>query len=291
MEKIHLIAPGKYCGKEVIQNGRNLLLSFGKQVIKGGHVFGQSGYFSGTDEERTEDFLQAIQEKNAKVFFGRGGYGAVKVLEMLPDKILEQQKPIIYGYSDATVFHLKMNQLNCPSVHCPMALDVPALTKQAKDQIKKVLDFQRLDYSWQGHTMNQEGTIESEIVGGNLAVIASMMGSQHLPDFKGKVLFIEEIGEAFYAIDRLMMMLRLNGILSELAGLMVGQFTAIGDSDPSFEKSVPQIISDYVKEYNYPVCYNIPVGHINDHQSIYFGVNSSLQIQKNEVKLFQDPKR
>jgi muramoyltetrapeptide carboxypeptidase len=287
MEKIHLIAPGKYCGSEVIQNGVDLLTSFGFEVNVGKHAQGQSGYYSGSTKQRVEDFTYALQTPESKIFFARGGYGAIQVLESIDLKLLSRNRPLIYGYSDATVFHLKMSQLNQMSVHCPMALDAPTLSKESKEQLYKTLFLEPLKYKWNGHQLNNKGSVQSTIIGGNLAVLASMMGSKHLPDFKGKILFIEDVGEALYAVDRLMMMLQLNGILEQISGLMVGQFTSMGDSNPPYGASLEEIVLSHVNQYKYPVCFDLPIGHINNHQSIYFGVDSHLEITKEEVLLHQ----
>lgn len=286
--KIHLISPGKHSGETVINNGVELFRKKNISVEVGENASGHFGYFSGTDEMRTSDFLSALEQKNADVFFSRGGYGAIKVLELLPQNILTQQTPFIYGYSDATVFHLKMTQLGLPSAHCPMALDFPKLTTDAIESLINAIHKKPIQYEVKGHEFNIPGNSNAIITGGNLAVICSLLGSNHLPDFKGKILFLEEVGEALYAIDRMMMMLELNGILKNLSGLIVGQFTSVGDSDPSYESTYEKIIFSYVSKYEYPVGFNFPSGHVDFNKSFYMGTKADINIQKNQIKFNQN---
>lgn len=288
-ERIHLIAPGKYCGNEVIQNGVSLLIEMGFDVVTGSNAQGHDGYFSGNLDERTIDMLSAIGQERNKVFFARGGYGAIQVLEQMDEVLLEERKPVFFGYSDATVFHLKMSQLNLPSVHSPMALDFPKITDNAKKHLQQVLHGEEIHYEFKGSEHNRDGTVVGQVTGGNLAVICSLLGSKHLPSFKNKILFIEEVGEALYAIDRMMMTLKLNGILDEISGLILGSFTSIGDSDPKFKGTVERIINNYVKEYDYPVCHHFPAGHIEDHHSLYFGTETVFTVNETTIELKQKP--
>lgn len=283
MNPFHLIAPGKYAGNEVLENALRFFSEIKIPVLSGKCAAGKSGYFSGTDEERTGDFNEALETKNADIFFLRGGYGAIKVLEKLQENILQKQRPFIYGYSDATVFHLKMAQYNLPSCHCPMALDLPRLTQAAKENLENIILKKTVDYTFSSAPENISGQVNAPVIGGNLAVICSMLGSKHMPDFKEKILFIEDVDEALYGIDRMLMGLKMNGVLSQLSGLVVGQFASVKDSDPAFGKDYKEIILEYVKDYGYPVCFDFPAGHIDNNFSFYMGVPTLISIGPSEV--------
>ena len=192
----------------------------------------------------------------------------------------------IIGYSDVTVLHSHLNNLGIASLHATMPINFENNSKESLQSLKNSLLGKSNRIECKGHPFNRLGLVDAEIVGGNLSILYSLLGSNSDVDTEGKILFIEDLDEYLYHIDRMMMSLKRNGKLAKLKGLIVGGMNEMNDNQILFGKSAEEIILEHTKEYNYPICFGFPAGHINDNRCIGLGVNSVLKITEDEVSLF-----
>ena len=193
----------------------------------------------------------------------------------------------IVGYSDITVLHSHLNQLGFATLHASMPINFKKNTKESIISIKNSLFGLKNNIQVSAHKLNRLGKVEAEVVGGNLSVLYSLLGSLSDIDTSGKILFIEDLDEYLYHIDRMMLNLKRNGKLKNLKGMIVGGMTNMHDNDTAFGKTAEEIILAYVKEYNFPICFGFPAGHLKDNRAVIFGVRSLLEINKNGVDLLQ----
>jgi muramoyltetrapeptide carboxypeptidase len=260
-----------------------LNVSFGKTVGKHWQRFG------GTDRERLEDFQQLLDDKNVKaILFGRGGYGTMRIIDQLNWEQFKKHPKWLVGYSDLTVVHLHVHSnLNICTLHADMS---NGFSDDANDpsavSLRQALFGEKLEYTVKGHQKNKTGKAAGKLVGGNLTIVNACAASNSDISTKGKILFIEDVSEYKYNIDRMMMTLKRSGKLDKLAGLVVGEFTATKtDEEGQFDVAVEDIIFEKVKEYNYPVCFHFPAGHIAANRALKMGCNVELTVDSNTVTL------
>ena len=265
--------------------------SWGLKTVFPANVFKAHNQFSATDEERAADFEELLDNPEVKaIFCARGGYGSVRIVDLVNwDKITHPAKWII-GYSDVTVLQCHIyHNYSIASLHGPMAFNITGeeTRRQATESIRQALMEGRLEYSLPEHLLNRAGDARGVLVGGNLSVLFSILDSPSFPDMAGKILFLEDLDEYLYHIDRMMMGLKRAGKLSDLAGLVIGGMTDMKDNTVPFGKAAEEIISDIVKEYNYPVYFNFPAGHIHDNRAIVMGVETVIENNRLEIILAQ----
>ncbi|UKN00607.1 LD-carboxypeptidase [Paracrocinitomix mangrovi] len=277
--KIKIVSPAKHIDAKRIDFAEGFLRSKGFTVEVSAHAKGQHNYFSGTDEERLHDLQDALDDETVDVILcSRGGYGTVRIIDQLDFRQFLRYPKKVLGYSDITVLHNRLNRMGYESVHCTAPLNFEENTDEALDSLLKVITNQTNSYHVPAHSLNRSGMIEEKIVGGNLSILCSLLGTDDELNTKGKILFIEDIGEAIYSVDRMMHQLKKAKVLKGLAGLLVGGMTNVKDSEIPFGKTVDEVIREAVEEYDYPVCFNFPAGHINDNRAIIFGKEASLAV-------------
>ncbi len=286
---IGILAPAGFLKEsESIDNSIELLQSWGLKVKLGKHVFNKHNHFAGTDLERIADFQNFLDDENIHaIWCARGGYGSIRIIDKLDfSKFIKNPKWII-GYSDITVFHLAVQQLKQQSVHSFMPTSIKTLTnaKNAVTNFKNILFGKQISYNIKPNPNNKLGKVTAKIIGGNLSILNSLTGTKYGLKPKNHILFIEEIGEYKYNIDRMLHTLELNGYFKNCVGLIVGSFTNIPKNTPSFNQSIPKIILHFTAKYNFPVCFDFPAGHIANNNPILFGKKAVLNIQKNMVTL------
>lgn len=289
-DTIGITCPAGYMDRNNIQQCVETLQQWGFQAMIGNTVGSQSGnYFSGTDEERLIEFQAMLDSNDIKaILCGRGGYGASRIIDQLDFKSFKKNPKWIIGFSDITVFHCHLNTaLKTASLHAPMAA---AFKNYQKDDlyinsIKNAIVGKKSNYSIVGHSLNKQGSVSGDLIGGNLALIAHLIGSPSSIQTKGKILFIEDVGEYIYNVDRMMVQLKRSGLLKNLSALIVGQFTDMKDTTRPFGKKVEEVILDAVKEYNYPVCFNFPVGHCKENVALKCGLPYTLVVGKHKASL------
>jgi muramoyltetrapeptide carboxypeptidase len=289
-DTIGMVCPAGYMNFEKAQTCINTFESWGYK-IKIGKTLGSDSqnYFSGNDEERLADLQKMLDDDEVSaVFCARGGYGIGRIIEQINFKKFKKSPKWIIGFSDVTILHSHIYS-NCKiaSMHAPMAsaFNNDEYKNEFVQSLKNVLEGQKIKYDCAIHEFNKKGEAVGELVGGNLTLFTHLIGSSSDIKTKGKILFLEDVGEYLYNIDRMFYQLKRNGKLNKLAGLMIGGFSDMKDTDRPFGKNVYEIINDVVKEYDYPICFNFPVSHEKENYAFKIGVGYKLKIGKSKVTL------
>jgi len=284
VKSIRIVSPAKAIDKKHLDYAVGFLESKGYKVELSEFAAGSNNYFSGTDEQRLSDFQDAVNDESVDIILcSRGGYGSVRIIDSIDFGALKKLPKLIIGYSDVTVFHSVLNGLGIESAHATVPLNFEENSAEAIQSFLNVLSNAENKYEIEPHILNREGKVEAPVVGGNLAVLSSLIGTNSDISTDGKILFIEDIGEAIYAIDRMMWSLKKSGKLDKLAGIVVGGMTNMTDSEMRFGNTVEEVIRQAVDEYDYPVCFNFPAGHVDDNRALVFGRKASLDIGANQV--------
>ena len=264
----------------------DLLHSWGLEVVIGKTIGLDNNQLAGTDAERAADFQQQLDNPNIKaIWCVRGGYGTVRMIDLLDFTKFKQSPKWIVGFSDVTVIHSYINNLNIATIHGAMPITVGKASVESIESLRKSLFGESLNYEIPFDAANRLGTAKGEIVGGNLSILYSLMGSNAQIDCKGKILFIEDLDEYLYHIDRMMMSLKRCGCFDGLNGLIVGTMTKMKDNDIPWGKNANQIIEDVTKGYSFPILYNFPAGHFRDNRALIFGKQVSLELNATTSKL------
>lgn len=289
-DTIGLTCPAGYMEAEKAQTCIHTLQSWGYEVMVGKTLGSNSKtYFSGTDEVRRNEFQAMLDDHNIKaILCGRGGYGVSRIIDQLDFTTFKKHPKWIIGFSDVTVFLSHLNrQLKVASLHAPMAaaFNDKQADKEYVQSLRKALKGTKANYTCKPHAFNKTGTCIAELVGGNLAMIAHLIGSPSMYNVTNKILFIEDIGEYIYNIDRMMIQLKRAGVLSKISGLVIGKFSDTQPTVRPFGQNVYQLIQSHIAEYDYPVCYNFPVSHEKENVALKVGVVHQLKVVNNKVSL------
>jgi muramoyltetrapeptide carboxypeptidase len=280
-----IIATARKTTKEIIQPAIDIITGWGLKVELGESVFNAYHQFAGTDKERTKDLQWAVNHKTAKaILLTGGGYGTIRIIDKVNFNGIQKNPKWFIGYSDVTVVHSRLNHLKIASLHATMAFQF-LKSKEATLSLKKCLFGEKIQYNIPVNKLNKLGSAEAEVVGGNLSILYAVSGSVDEIETKNKILFLEDLDEQLYHIDRMMLQLKRSGKLKNLKGLIVGGMSDMKDNAVPYGKSAEEIIFDAVKEYKYPVCFNFPAGHIENNQAIYFGKKAKFTVTKNKVSL------
>lgn len=288
-DRVGVLAPAsivKY--EDVIPGIRLFTEQWGLEVVEGKTLKTSFNQFSASDEDRLADIQQMLDDPSIKaIIAARGGYGCSRIVDSLHfDKFLQNPKWIV-GFSDLTAFLSRTFQLGYASIHAPMAKTITcAGAELAAESLRQMLFGELPAYEVPSHSLNRTGNATAQVVGGNLCLLAHMIGSETEIDTDGKILFIEDINEYLYNLDRMMIQLKRSGKLNKLAGLVVGQFTDMKDNNsPIFGKDSYQIIAEHVAEFGYPVCFDFPVGHVGDNRAMGVGMDAFLGVADDAVQL------
>lgn len=277
-DKIGIVACARKISEQELQAPVEIIHSWGLEVVFGKNVFKSADQFSGTDEERTEDLQQVLDDSSVKaVISARGGYGTVRIIDKIDFAKFKMNPKWIIGYSDITVLHSHIHNFGIETLHATMPINFTK-NAEATESLRKVLFGEALHYEVESHTLNRAGDAEGELVGGNLSLLFALTGSSSEIDTKGKILFIEDLDEYLYHVDRMMIALKRAGKLDGLKGLIVGAMSDMKDNTIPFGKTAEEIIIDAVKEYNYPVCFGFPAGHIDRNLAVVFGRGTVLKV-------------
>ena len=286
---IAIVCPAGYMPWEKMQTCIETLQQWGFKVKPGKTAGHQFHYFSGTDEERLTDLQQMLDDKEVKaIFCGRGGYGLSRIIDKLDFTKFKRNPKWIIGYSDITILHAHVyNKFKIASLHAPMAsaFNDGGANNEFVQSLKKAITGRKANYNCAPHSLNRNGIAETELVGGNLSLVCHLIGSASDISTKNKILFLEDVGEYIYNIDRMFMQLKRAGKLDLLAGLIIGGFTDMKDTVIPFGQNVYDIIFDKVKEYQYPICFDFPVSHTERNYALKVGVKHELKVSKGKVGL------
>jgi muramoyltetrapeptide carboxypeptidase len=289
-DTIGITCPAGYMAAEKAETCINTLQQWGYQVMVGKTLGSTStNYFSGSDEERIDELQAMLNDSSINaILCGRGGYGAGRIIDRLDFTRFKKNPKWLIGFSDITIFHAHiLTNYKIATLHAPMAAafnDDNAANKYILS-LKTALTGKKATYAVAPHTFNHIGEATGELVGGNLALLANVTGTPSDINTKNRILFIEDIGEYIYSIDRMMHQLKRSGKLDKLAGLIIGGFTDVKDTDRAFGKTAYEAIYDVVKEYSYPICFDFPVSHEKENYALKVGGRYTLKISKRGVKL------
>ena len=288
-DKIYICAPAKAIDKESINFAQQFFENIGYKTELSKHVLGQENYFSGSETERLEDLQQGLDHPNAKaILCARGGYGCIQLLEKLDWSNFNKKPKWVIGFSDITVLHLALSKMGIPSLHATMPLNFKKNSPLSLSSLLSALNNESFTVSAPSSIYNQPGKVEAEVVGGNLAIIHAMLTYLGVDFFKNKILFIEDVGEHLYKIDRMLYGLKYNGALNHISGLIVGGFTSISDTDEPFGVSLEQIILNHLSHRTIPIGFNFPSGHLEDNQAIILGKIHNLLVEPEGSALLQN---
>ncbi|MFL5765752.1 MAG: LD-carboxypeptidase [Bacteroidia bacterium] len=277
-DRIAIVAPARKISPEELQPGIDVLKSWGLEVVTGKNLFHADHQFSGTDKERADDLQQSLDDPSIKaVISARGGYGTMRIIDQLNFSKFKSSPKWIIGFSDITVLHSHIHQLGIETMHAKMMYNF-AKDDASSESLRKALFGEKLGYAFPSHPGNRGMTVNAPLVGGNLSLIYALNGSASDLDTNGKILFLEDLDEYYYHIDRMMLSLDRAGKLKGLAGLLVGGMTEMKDNAIPFGKNAEEIITDAVRKYNYPVCFNFPAGHIDNNNTLFLGRNVMLEM-------------
>jgi len=271
-DKIAITCPAKKLPAPMT-SAIKLLESWDLEVVLGETVEASFHQFAGDDEMRARDLQRFINDDSIKaIIAARGGYGTIRMIDMVDFRRFAEKPKWLVGFSDITVLHTHLfANYYAQTIHGQMPVNMFDASAHSFETLRKALFGEELSYHFTSHALNRSGNASGILVGGNLSLLVAVSGSVSDLDYTGKILFIEDVGEYLYAVDRMMRCLKRAGKLKHLAGLIVGGFTDIKDNDIPFGQTVPEIIMEVVKEYDYPVCFDFPAGHIPDNCSLILG--------------------
>jgi muramoyltetrapeptide carboxypeptidase len=289
-DKIGIVSTARKISEEEIIPAIRKFQEWGLNVVLGKNIFNIYNQFAGTDEERAADFQEFLDDDEVKaIICSRGGYGTIRIIDKLNFTRFIEKPKWIAGYSDITAIHsLLQSKFNFQSIHSSMAFNFPHDNSSNKsvESLKEALFGCLSEYYTEKSVFNKKGEAEGILAGGNLSILYSLLGTRFDPDIKNKILFIEDIDEYLYHIDRIMMSFELSGKLKNLAGLIVGGMTDMKDNTIPFGKNACEIISEHVSKYNYPVIFNFNAGHSEPNLALYFGrkINMTVSEEKAVIK-------
>lgn len=280
-----LVAPARRVSREEMLPAVEQLRSWGLKVEPGTHLHGESNQFSGTDNERLQDLQWALDHPSARaVILARGGYGIMRYIDRLDFTGLLRHPKWVIGYSDATILHLALCSQGIKSVHGPMPINF-AQDPQGAESLRTLLMDGSVRYDIPPSAHNRPGTATAPMAGGNLSLLFANTGSRYDHSLNGHILFLEDLDEYLYHIDRMMVHLKRAGKLEKLAGLVVGGLSSMKDNPVPFGKTAEEIVAEAVAGYNYPVCFNFPAGHITPNMPFVHGATVRLDVNKNGGEL------
>lgn len=283
-DKIRIVSPAGKVAEKYVLPAVEWLTAHGYRVELGTHVFDSHFQFAGTDADRLEDLQTALDDpETAAIICSRGGYGTVRIIDKLDFSRFKKHPKWLVGFSDITILHAAINNLGIATIHGAMPrffFDENGQETENLYSLMALLNGHSAVYKVKSQPENRTGRCSGEMVGGNLSIIASLLGTRYEIDNRGKILFLEDIDEFLYHTDRMMHQLKLAGKLDELAGLIIGDFTDMKDNESPFGKTVHQIIAEAVADFDYPVCFGFPAGHDKKNLALAFGQKWELDVSE-----------
>ncbi|MDR6299617.1 S66 peptidase family protein [Mesonia maritima] len=282
-DKVAILATARKVKKEELQPAIKLLESWNLISVIGSSIGLEEHQFAGNDEERADDFQQQLDNPEIKaIWCAKGGYGTVRILDKIDFSAFKKNPKWIIGYSDVTALHSHIHNFEIATLHAQMCLGLDTKSKASRESLRKALFGEKIQYNFKASKLNRLGKAKGKIIGGNLSVLYSLCGSNSALKTDGKILFLEDLDEYLYHIDRMMQNLKRNGMLENLAGLIIGGMSDMNDNEIPFGKTAEEIIAQTVANYNFPVAFNFPAGHIENNQAIILGKEIELIVSEEE---------
>jgi muramoyltetrapeptide carboxypeptidase len=280
-DKIGIVSPARSITFEEVHPSIRFFQKYDLEVVLGTHVFSKCHQFAGTDAQRCRDMQQMLDDDSIRaIVCSRGGYGTVRIIDNLDFTKFRENPKWIVGYSDITVLHAHVHQkLGIETLHATMPINIKSEKRdETLQSMMNALCGEPVSYSYPKPALSREGSAEGVLAGGNLSILHNLMGSVSELDTEGKILFLEEVDEYLYHIDRMMVNLNRAGKLANLKGLVVGGMSKMNDNAIPFGKSAGEIIAAAVKDYTYPVCFDFPAGHLEPNLALILGRNVRLNV-------------
>ena len=286
-DQIRIVTPSGKIDPTFVDGAADRLFQWGFNPVSGQHAKGVFGRYGGTVDERLSDLYNAFHNPEVKaILCSRGGYGVMQLLEKLSPDAVRQNPKWVIGYSDITALHAFMQSQGLMSIHAPMARHLVEEDDFSAQMLHKILLGDLPKYSFESHPLNRDGECQGVLRGGNLSVLMGLRGTPYDFDPKGSVLFLEDIGEQPYHVERMLLNFKLGGVFENLSGLIIGQFTDY-EEDGLMMKPLQKMIADLVAEYKFPVAFNFPVGHVSENWPLICGAQVALKIDKNPTLSFR----
>ena len=285
-DKIAITCPAKKL-PHPMEDAVALLQSWGLEVILGETVDASFHQFAGDDDLRANDMQRFVDDDSIKaIIAARGGYGTIRMIDKVDFSHFAKNPKWLVGFSDITILHTHLySNYNIQSIHGQMPVSIPDASARSLETLRRALFGEDITYQFDSLKQNRSGENKGIVIGGNLSLLIAVNGSVSDLDYKGKILFIEDVGEYLYSIDRMIRTLDRAGKFKNLAGLIVGGFTEIKDNDIPFGQTIAEIIMDVVADYDYPVCFDFPAGHIPDNCSLLLGRMLNLSVNDEQVNI------
>ncbi len=278
---VYLCAPAKAIEESYILAAEKWLTHIGLRSIRSKNLTGRHHYFSGSAYERLADLQEGIDHPEVKaIWCARGGYGSVQLVDNLQWASFIREPKWLIGFSDICVLHHKIQSVGIQSMHATMALNIEKNSAASKTRLKELLFGEKTPFAIAPHRQNKFGKASGVLIGGNLSIIYSMLATPERYDFSGAILFIEDLAEHLYHIDRMLYALRKNGALAQISGLIIGGLTDLEDTDIPFGKAVEELILAHFNYRKIPICFDFPAGHIDDNQALLLGAKVELEVSE-----------
>lgn len=285
-DTVGIVATARHVSASSLEPAVALLESWGLHVKLGGYIYRKQNQLAGADWQRATDVQKMLDAPGVKaIWAAKGGYGTARIVDRIDFSGVKKHPKWFIGFSDATVMHSHLQRLGIQSLHGIVAISAKNASVSAKESLRAALFGGSLSYEIDGHALNRVGTSSGVLVGGNLSVLYSISGSPSATDWSGKILFLEDLDEYVYHIDRMMLNLKRSGELAKLKGVVVGGMTKMRDNDEPWGKSAEAIIAEHLSEYDIPVMFGFPAGHIRDNRALVLGARVSMKVRKDKATL------
>jgi muramoyltetrapeptide carboxypeptidase len=287
-DSVYILSTAKKISRDEIALAVRTFESWGLKVVIGDTIGKEHNQFAGTDEERLKDFQKALDDRDIKaIICARGGYGTVRIMDdIIFDEMMKQPKWIV-GFSDVTFLQTHIsNNIGIQLLHAHMPIQFERSTPEAIESLRKELFGEKNEYQIEPHELNRQGEAQGILIGGNLSILYSITGTKSGLNTDRKIMFLEDLDEYLYHVDRMMINLKRSGKLQGLAGMIVGSFTDMHDNQIPFGKTAYEIIAEHVSPFSFPVCFDFPAGHIEDNRALVIGKTYKMQVKADSVKVF-----
>ena len=283
---IYITAPAKATDAASVSFTKSFLESHGFRVLLSEHCLGVHRYFSGTDEERTSDMQFGIDHPEVKaILCARGGYGCVRIVDQINWANMLREPRWVIGFSDITVFHHRLMKLGVQSIHGSMPLNFEKNSPEALETMIGILRGENPQISCAGNEFNHLGEANGTLIGGNLSIVFSLLGTDDSYSFDDSILFLEDLAEQLYHLDRMFFALKKTGALAKIKGLIIGGMTDLEDTDNPTELTINEIVSQHFNYSKIPICYDFPIGHFADNRSVIVGAKVHFKVDETTAEL------